>query len=235
MRAIMTSHTIQRFVSALMLCLSAVISSQGAPAEAAPFTSPWWSSHYTVTPSSNCDGYGITVTADSSWTSGDITYKNPMLRYGSTSYNKPLPYVDGPHEWEVSEEHHYRMYLKWELWRYGRLWGTTSALIYDQTLSKPDDCASHPTLPSSDGCPISKRYYMYTLKDENQPSTWQPYCYIISQNGFPSTTAQARVCSPTAEHTFRATEQVFAGWVSTDCRGTPKYGFSEWDSSWYRH
>jgi large subunit ribosomal protein L40e len=84
-------------------------------------------------------------------------------------------------------------------------------------------------------CEQTHRYYMYTLLDENQPLTWQPYCYIISDNGVPSVESQARICTvPGFEHTFLATNIPFAGWVSTDCNGRPTYGWPQWKPEWYR-
>jgi hypothetical protein len=84
-------------------------------------------------------------------------------------------------------------------------------------------------------CPATPRYFMYTLEDEDQPAGWQPYCYIISSNGSPSTATQARVCSvPGSDHVFRATNVPYAGWVYADCHGKASYGWPEWDPEWYR-
>jgi hypothetical protein len=95
-----------------------------------------------------------------------------------------------------------------------------------------DDCL--PISPKS-SCPSSKRYYMYTLEDTNQPAGWQPYCYIISSNGYPSVQIQARVCTPPgSQHTFKATNIPYGGWVSTDCNGNASYGWPHWQTSWYR-
>jgi hypothetical protein len=87
----------------------------------------------------------------------------------------------------------------------------------------------------SDSCLHKKQYFMYTLRDDNQPSTWQPYCYIISNNGIPSVESQARICSvPSYDHVFRATNIPYGGWVSTNCNGMASYGWPDWQSSWYR-
>ena len=89
--------------------------------------------------------------------------------------------------------------------------------------------------PSSQSCELTPRYYMYTLQDANQTSRWAEYCYIISGNGYPNVDIQAKLCTPTgSEHTFRATNIPFGGWVSTDCQGNAFYGWPEWDASWYR-
>ena len=84
-------------------------------------------------------------------------------------------------------------------------------------------------------CPIKPRYYMYTFRDDNQPDTWQQYCYIISNYGYPSVESQARICSvPGFDHVYRATRMVYSGWVHTDCYGNVTYGWPNWKSSWYR-
>ena len=88
-------------------------------------------------------------------------------------------------------------------------------------------------LPKS--CSHKKEYFMYTLRDDNQPPTWQTYCYIISNNGIPSVESQARICSvPGHDHVYRATNIPYGGWVSTDCNGIASYGWPDWQSSWYR-
>jgi ubiquitin len=84
-------------------------------------------------------------------------------------------------------------------------------------------------------CERTPRYYMYTLLDENQPSTWLPYCYVISKNGVPSVESQARICTVKGfDHIVQATNIPYAGWVSTDCRGQARYGWPHWKSVWYR-
>ena len=89
--------------------------------------------------------------------------------------------------------------------------------------------------PKSESCLQTRQYFMYTLRDANQPSTWQPYCYIISNNGTPSAESQARVCSvPGSDHVFSATNIPYGGWVSADCNGTASYGWPDWQPAWYR-
>jgi hypothetical protein len=84
-------------------------------------------------------------------------------------------------------------------------------------------------------CPVKPRYYMYTFRDDNQPDTWQQYCYIISNNGYPSVESQSRICSvPGFDHVYRATKMVYSGWVYIDCYGNAIYGWPDWQSSWYR-
>jgi len=91
------------------------------------------------------------------------------------------------------------------------------------------------TEDTSAACSVAPRYYMYTLEDANQPENWQPYCYIISSNGVPSVENQARICTPPgAEHTFRATNIPYHGWVSADCSGHAYYGWPDWMGAWYR-
>jgi len=95
-----------------------------------------------------------------------------------------------------------------------------------------DECLP---IPPKSSCPSTKRYYMYTLEDANQPPGWQPYCNIISANGYPSVQIQARLCTPPgAQHSFKATNIPYGGWVSTDCNGIVSYGWPTWQSSWYR-
>lgn len=90
-------------------------------------------------------------------------------------------------------------------------------------------------VPARSSCERTSRYFMYTLQDDNQPHTWQPYCYVISNNGVPSVESQARVCTvPGYDHVFRATNIPFGGWVYTDCNGTASYGWPHWKPSWYR-
>jgi uncharacterized repeat protein (TIGR01451 family) len=89
--------------------------------------------------------------------------------------------------------------------------------------------------PSTSLCPTTPRYYMYTLEDVNQPAGWQPYCYIISANGYPSVQIQARLCTPPgSQHTFKATNIPYGGWVYSDCLGNASYGWPYWSPSWYR-
>jgi ubiquitin len=84
-------------------------------------------------------------------------------------------------------------------------------------------------------CETTQRYFMYTLRDENQPSTWQSYCYIVSENGVPSVESQARICTvPGFDHTFQATIIPYQGWVTTDCTGMAYYGWGHWEPEWYR-
>ena len=88
--------------------------------------------------------------------------------------------------------------------------------------------------PEKPSC-LVERYYMYTLRDVNQPGDWQRYCYIISNNGFPCVEAQARVCSVRGyDHVYRATSLMYSGWVYTDCNGNPYYGWPYWNPEWYR-
>ena len=95
-----------------------------------------------------------------------------------------------------------------------------------------DDCLAPPSSPA---CELTPRYYMYTLQDANQTSRWAEYCYIISGNGYPNVDIQAKLCTPPgSEHTFRATNIPFGGWVSTDCQSNAFYGWPGWDASWYR-
>jgi uncharacterized repeat protein (TIGR01451 family) len=89
--------------------------------------------------------------------------------------------------------------------------------------------------PSTSVCPSTPRYYMYTLEDANQPPGWQPYCYIISANGYPSVQIQASLCTPPgSQHTFKATNIPYGGWVYADCLGNARYGWPHWQPSWYR-
>ena len=105
---------------------------------------------------------------------------------------------------------------------------TNFNLVIDQA-----NCLAAPSSPSS--CDKRPRYFMYTFRDNNQPETWQEYCYIISHNGYPGVESQARICSvPNFDHVYRASKLVYKGWVSTDCNGIASYGFPEWQSSWYR-
>jgi hypothetical protein len=96
------------------------------------------------------------------------------------------------------------------------------------------DCAAPP--PPTTDCEKTNQYYMYTLVDANQPASWADFCYIISYDGHPpNVEAQARVCTPPgSEHTFRATNIPFGGWVSADCQGNASYGWPYWNPSWYR-
>ena len=99
------------------------------------------------------------------------------------------------------------------------------------TIYEPSSCL----VTDASSCPKVPRYYMYTFRDDNQPNTWQEYCYIISNNGYPSVESQARICSvPGYDHIYRATNMMFSGWVSTDCNGKVTYGWPAWRSSWYR-
>lgn len=103
--------------------------------------------------------------------------------------------------------------------------------IYTQqfqgALLEPSDCLR--------SCELKHRYYMYTFHDANQPDTWQQYCYIISNNGYPSVESQARICSvPGYDHVYRATNMAYSGWVDTDCYGNTIYGWPDWQSLWYR-
>jgi hypothetical protein len=99
------------------------------------------------------------------------------------------------------------------------------------TIYEPEHCLKK----RNNACPKTPRYYMYTFRDENQPDTWQEYCHIISNNGYPSIESQARICTvPGYDHTYLATKLVYDGWVSTDCHGNASYGWPAWDPSWYR-
>jgi hypothetical protein len=114
--------------------------------------------------------------------------------------------------------------------------GSTPSAAHTTTLRHKvinnDDCL--PVSPES-SCPSTKRYYMYTLEDANQPPGWQPYCNIISANGYPSVQIQARLCTPPgAQHTFKATNIPYGGWVYRDCHGNASYGWPYWASEWYR-
>jgi hypothetical protein len=89
--------------------------------------------------------------------------------------------------------------------------------------------------PASVSCPTVPQYYMYTLEDAGQPFSWQPYCYIISSNGYPAVEIQARLCSPAgSDYSFKATNIPFGGWVYSDCRGVASYGWPFWQPEWYR-
>jgi hypothetical protein len=110
-------------------------------------------------------------------------------------------------------------------WWAGFTWGTTISYSIDE----PAGCAG------CGGCAIIPRYYRYTRQDSEQPAGWAPYCYIISNVGPPSVEAQARVCTvPGFEHTYRATNVPYAGWVYADCLGRASYGWPAWDPAWYR-
>lgn len=88
--------------------------------------------------------------------------------------------------------------------------------------------------PGKPSC-LVERYYMYTMRDANQPEGWQRYCYIISNNGFPSVESQARICSVHGiDYVYRATNMPYSGWVSTDCNGNPYYSWPDWNPEWYR-
>ena len=94
--------------------------------------------------------------------------------------------------------------------------------------------ASQNCFTGSFSCWEYPSYYMYTLRDNNQPGTWQPYCYIISNNGIPSVESQARICSvPGFDYVYRATHLIYEGWV-TYCRGRAYYGWPDWKFEWYR-
>jgi len=83
-------------------------------------------------------------------------------------------------------------------------------------------------------CPVDNQYYMYTFRDDNQPASWQDYCYIISSNGYPSVEAQAYFCSvPGFDHVYIASRLLYSGWVQQDCNQHIHYGWSPWDPSWY--
>jgi hypothetical protein len=103
----------------------------------------------------------------------------------------------------------------------------------EQTPVDPgSDCTAGSPVPS---CSKTPRYYMYTFRDDNQPVTWQTYCYIISSNGYPGVESQARICSvPGFDHVYRATKMVYEGWVYTDCNGIASYGWPDWQPAWYR-
>jgi hypothetical protein len=88
---------------------------------------------------------------------------------------------------------------------------------------------------NASSCAKKPRYKMYTFRDDNQPDTWQEYCYIISNNGYPSVESQAIICSvPGYDYVYKATSMVYSGWVYTDCDGIASYGWQDWQSSWYR-
>jgi hypothetical protein len=106
-------------------------------------------------------------------------------------------------------------------------------LPISRTFEEPEACDT--AAVASSQCRSTNLYYMYTLRDASQPAGWQKYCYIISDNGYPSVEAQALLCSvPGFDHTYQATSAVFAGWVTKDCTGQIHYGWPAWDSSWYR-
>jgi len=95
-------------------------------------------------------------------------------------------------------------------------------------ISEPSEC-----LPRS--MQLTPKYYMYTLRDSNQPDTWLDYCYVISDEGFPSVERQAAICSvPGFDYTYQATQLIFSGWVSLDANGQPHYGWPAWKHEWYR-
>jgi hypothetical protein len=110
--------------------------------------------------------------------------------------------------------------------------GTYFSVWHDFDILEPSSCMPISSPPS---CTLTPSYYMYTLYDENQPPGWQPYCYIISSNGYPGVEIQASLCTPLgSEHTFKATNIPFGGWVYTDCNGRVSYGWPYWQISWYQ-
>lgn len=115
-----------------------------------------------------------------------------------------------------------------------RLWITFSEYIdltATETFQEPPACDIVPE-PT---CPNTNLYYMYAFQDEDQPRSWQEYCYIISNNGYPSVISQAKVCSvPGYDHIYRATKLVYSGWVYKDCTERIHYGWPSWEPAWYR-
>ncbi len=178
--------------------------------------------------SSDCDGWSV----------------NPPIFTNPSPYHigvKVWPYIPFSLPWiDDSQIESY----DW-IWSYATaLWDSAGNYItmlqFDVafTIVEPENCTVNPIPSSVDpvlSCPLTSRYYMYTLTDENQPPEWQRYCYIISSNGIPSVESQARICSvPGYDHVYRATNIPYGGWVSTDCNGNPSYGWPAWQSSWYR-
>jgi hypothetical protein len=115
-----------------------------------------------------------------------------------------------------------------------RLWITYSEYIdlnVVELFEEPAACVQ--VLTTS--CPSTNQYYMYAFRDENQPATWQEYCYIISSVGYPSADSQARICSVAgSDHSYRATALMYSGWVYKDCNGLIHYGWPDWDPAWFK-
>jgi len=114
---------------------------------------------------------------------------------------------------------------------------TISSTNYDSNEDNNLSVEETPVGGSTPGKPscLVERYYMYTLRDANQPEDWQRYCYVISFDGFPSVESQARICSVRGiDYVYRATSLAYSGWVYTDCNRNPYYGWPHWNPDWYR-
>jgi hypothetical protein len=206
-----------------------------------------------------CDetGYSISITPDPNWTqawceaegyyyspsigcidiAGTAAYRLPTIQYAPASD----PLAD---TWANLGKNTATVYYNIH-WMYSDVLPVSWTHIFYPTGPDPGsstvavtvdraDCLATPS-PSSNTCAATKRYFMYALEDVNQPSGWPPYCYIISHNGIPGVPIQASLCTPPgSDHTFRATNIPFGGWVSTDCRGQVFYDWSAWDPGCYR-
>ncbi|MBN2554667.1 MAG: hypothetical protein JXA97_01905 [Anaerolineales bacterium] len=167
----------------------------------------------------DCDGWSTTFYWDDMWTD-DPRYYVMIRQWGS----------DESGTWStpnVIESYPFYYIFTWH--------DSEMNFLHFQTISftifEPSEC--EPNAGQTD-CALTPQYFMYTLQDAGQPLGWQPFCYIISSNGFPSVETQARVCTvPGSDHTYRATNQPYAGWVYTDCHGMPYYGWPAWDPAWY--
>jgi hypothetical protein len=101
------------------------------------------------------------------------------------------------------------------------------------SIQEPAECQVGPA--PTNGSALSPAYFMYTLQDAGQPQGWAPFCYIISNHGYPSVDRQATLCSvPGSGHTFQATNAPYAGWVYIDGAGNASYGWPAWNPAWYR-
>jgi hypothetical protein len=170
----------------------------------------------------DCDGWETTFNWDEMWTN-DPRYTYMVRQWGSAqsgSWSQP----------GVLETYPFYYVFTW----FGGTPGDAELLhlqTIDFVIAEPAACEPN----AGPSCTLTRRYYMYTLQDANQPPSWQPYCYVVSSVGSPSVESQARVCTvPGFEHTYQATSILYAGWVYTDCNGRPYYGWPAWDPAWYR-
>jgi hypothetical protein len=162
----------------------------------------------------NCDGWH--------WSSSGYTYGEPNITVKMTQHTPIGGDWTDPYTFEIGTT----MFRFTVLDKGTGLVDGPYEFIYQ--FSEPGTC------PIA-ACELEPLYYMYTLRDANQPETWQPFCYVISDQGFPGVERQAQICSVTGfDHTYQATHAPYSGWVSKDCRGNISYGWPDWKSDWFR-
>lgn len=191
-----------------------------------PLPSEWLSSETCVTQ----DGYEfcITVVFDLDCNGWDYTGFISRSTYPTPGVvGIELPY-NGHGDWTIDGVLETHTWVENFYFNFGQVPDIYSVVFPVTVILRESECKFR-------SCSHNKQYFMYTLRDDNQPSTWQPYCYIISNNGIPSVESQDRICSvPGYDHVFRATNIPYGGWVSTDCNGIASYGWPDWQPSWYR-